>query len=841
MKSKKPFCPHFNVTTGVTFLLLLLLIGPESGPAQMFPADTSRILKDARITYQARTRIPQKIVNMNVVPTLLSQRRETLTKQNVEPVLKSFLGENTRIFSVKSDDLKILSAEQRRGKWYVKFQQMYQGIPVYQSNVSFIATDEGRIQTYGSSYRPDITVSTTPRLSVKDAADAARKTYDLKTVPSLLDREGELIIFPEETEIAGYLPLAWKFLVFTENRDPEVEKIFIVDALTGQVLKSWQARFPRASAEGQVRGEIYPLNPTTPAISTEPLAHSYVDLQNIATVTTNLGGHFSQSLPWWWNIIRFYQATFRLEGPYARVRNNNGNNYTVSQMCNINSACDHTWTAADRDHINVFYHMNLMHDWYVDRLNYQWVNAWDNSSQFHAEVNWNFNNAYAGDPMQYGTNNWARSSDIIYHECTHNVLYHIFGDYVGWPDAYEERYGFDEGFADYYAAALTEDPAIGEGAGMTRTLDNTNQYTDKATYNIEGHTGGTIIAGASWDLRESLMARMGDVAGSEFADNLFFDALFHMATLPRDYYFSDPQESNFLTSLYIADDDNNNLLDGVPHFYLIQTAFANHNLLQAELLAKNSYDVSTNTVGNLTGGDFYFSQGSFWANNVGQRGVLDLGNIGAVSLDDVTIPFTGYTRFGVTAVLNHTYVALAQQGEEGNYIVFRVTDLPAANDRVVIEYRYRAPLRIDPFDICKKFPAICGVIYPCDKYPFLCQPRIIIPEKDIIEVEFLHEFDQIVLPLDKICQYVLDCPGCGPDQLCPGYEFAFQEMPFESLVEVYNSNGEPVVKDPGMMRSKKIEFRTQQNQKYFLVISPKKQLKKGSKFRIPFMAKKMLK
>ncbi len=39
------------------------------------------------------------------------------------------------------------------------------------------------------------------------------------------------------------------------------------------------------------------------------------------------------------------------------------------------------------------------------------------------------------------------------------------------------------------------------------------------------------------------------------------------------------------------------------------------------------------------------------------------------------MPTQVYTRFGVTATTGHTYVSLAQQGEEGNYIVFRVTAL----------------------------------------------------------------------------------------------------------------------------------------------------------------------
>jgi len=407
MQTEKMIYQHVNLIAGLTSLLLLLLIWPDSGVAQMLPADTSRILRDARITYQVRTNIPQKIVNMDVMPPLLIQRKEILTNQNLELAMKSFLVENSKILSVKAEDLKLASADQRRGKWYVKFQQYFKGIPVYHSQVSFVTSEEGRIQSYGSSYRPDITIDTNPRLTVNDAVEVARKTYDHKTGRGLLGRDDELIIYPEENDSEVTYRLAWKFLLFTEDRNPEMEKIFIIDALTGQLLKSYQARFPGASVEGKVQGEIYPTNPTTPAVSTRSLAHAYVEIQNIGLLTTNANGQFYQGLPWWWQFFSFYQANFRLEGPYARVRDNNGNNYTFTQTCNISSNCNHTWTATDRDHINLFYHMNLLHDWYVDRLNYSWVNTWDNSNQFHARVNYNFNNAYAGDPMQFGTNNFA--------------------------------------------------------------------------------------------------------------------------------------------------------------------------------------------------------------------------------------------------------------------------------------------------------------------------------------------------------------------------------------------------------------------------------------------------
>jgi len=100
----------------------------------------------------------------------------------------------------------------------------------------------------------------------------------------------------------------------------------------------------------------------------------------------------------------------------------------------------------------------------------------------------------------------------------------------------------------------------------------------------------------------------------------------------------------------------------------------------------DSYDFATGERGKYTGGDLYFSNGEFWANNLHQRGLLDLGGSG-LPLDDIVPPQVGYTRFGVKAVIGHTYVALLHEGIEGCFMIFRVIDLTA--NSVTIEYLLR--------------------------------------------------------------------------------------------------------------------------------------------------------
>lgn len=86
--------------------------------------------------------------------------------------------------------------------------------------------------------------------------------------------------------------------------------------------------------------------------------------------------------------------------------------------------------------------------------------------------------------------------------------------------------------------------------------------------------------------------------------------------------------------------------------------------------ASGGYDFDTQTYTGLTSGDFYFLQGAFWSNNLGQRGVQEAGK--CASVDSITtIPVTGYKRSGVNGHPGHCYVALTHN-DERDYIVFRV-------------------------------------------------------------------------------------------------------------------------------------------------------------------------
>lgn len=658
-----------------------------------------RRLSESSITHlHPLTKIPQRVVGINLFSS--EYREVQVTKDNAEKVFKSFIKEHKDFLMVEPDELKLISIKQIRGKWYAKYQQLYHGIPVHKATVGLDASDKGKMSTYASSYHPKIDAPTEPKITLANAVAIAKKTYEDIDTGRLHQKDALKILYPVKKDKKVSYHLAWKFLIAGDEPNARIEKFFIVDAINGKILESYMARFPGAKIHGRVRGEIYPENPGD-AVVTRDFEDEYVYIEYLRRVTTDETGRYEKRVPWYWPIIELFfnpECTFELKGPFVRVQNRNGNDYRVDRRCRTDRSCDHTWTDADRDHINVFYHMNKFHDWLKNQLNYDWWNAWENNRRFEARVNFNFNNAFAGSPMEFGVNPFARSSDVIYHECSHNMLFHLYEDWIGWPNSLSEGYAMDEGFSDYFACVCTNDSELGEGlqpVGISsRDLDNNEDYDGKDAYiagMIDGHDGGEIIGGAAWDLRVNIIDAQG-ASGAKFTDNLIFDAHQILSNRPRDYFFSDPQESNLLSAIYMADDDNDDLVDGIPHFRRIHDAFYNHRLLRAVLYDRNSFDFSANLIGQLTGGDLYYSGGKFWANNLRQRGLKDLGDIGNVDLKDVIITSGGYTRFGVDAVEGHTYVSLAHEGEEGNHIVFRVNSIAADQSELAIEYCYRFQL-----------------------------------------------------------------------------------------------------------------------------------------------------
>jgi len=144
----------------------------------------------------------------------------------------------------------------------------------------------------------------------------------------------------------------------------------------------------------------------------------------------------------------------------------------------------------------------------------------------------------------------TRADDIVYHELGHAVLYG-YGIQPGGSN--REAIALHEGLADYFAAAFTGDPAIGEWAyltypnGVTR-VDRPAPPWDYAHYDRVAFGGGglssawangMILSSGLWDLRQQL---------GRTCDSLVLEALTYLPEWPT--------WGQLVDALYFADRDH---------------------------------------------------------------------------------------------------------------------------------------------------------------------------------------------------------------------------------------------------------------------------------------------
>ncbi len=133
----------------------------------------------------------------------------------------------------------------------------------------------------------------------------------------------------------------------------------------------------------------------------------------------------------------------------------------------------------------------------------------------------------------------------------------------------------------------------------------------------------------------------------------------------------------------------------IPVLLLFPINIQANSITTTTLSNQQSFDFDTQSFGFLSGGDLYYlsqdcasclpaDTNKFWANNIGQRGLQDIGPVPLLSIS--SIPLSGYNQQGVLAVVGDSYISLAQAGEEGNFIFFDVTGM--TNSSVTLDWIY---------------------------------------------------------------------------------------------------------------------------------------------------------
>lgn len=209
-----------------------------------------------------------------------------------------------------------------------------------------------------------------------------------------------------------------------------------------------------------------------------------------------------------------------------------------------NATASFTWTTAhaidgSRDEVNLFYQVNLMHDYFRTRVSSGVNSAFiDVPLPVMARMGPNLANAFY-DPVHknlaFGDvgNGFALDATVVRHEYVHFVIDRIYPIIN-----FGQNGAISEGLADYFAGSSLEISAIGGytqaslgGHGAFRELNCTSGQACYRTFptNWTGliHDDSLMVSQALWDLRKDLVSNPPAPGPAlDCADTLVYEALF---------------------------------------------------------------------------------------------------------------------------------------------------------------------------------------------------------------------------------------------------------------------------------------------------------------------------
>jgi len=400
-------------------------------------------------------------------------------------IANDFIINNGSMFNVNNAyDMKVESIDRTEAATHVYFAHYFKGKRVMDSEMSVHINNAGQVIMVNNSV-----VALQEKVALTRGGDAANLVsgdraveISKKHVNLVAERDNvklsEVVVGKDGKPVNAYK-------VEIPAKEPLGDFVCIVSAVDGTVLDSMDimnhASKPAKPstvkpAEKAVKGSIYMTNPLKCKESNEPLV--------------NLTGGKG------------------LSGKWAKAINED------ADPAEPNADGNYIYKPEDThfDEVNAYYHVNKIHDFFKSFG----FNGLDRAMQITVHYGDAYDNAFFS-PMSGSIalgdgsrlNDLAKEESVIYHEYTHACTNAI----VSMP--YREESGaMNEGFSDYFACTITEDPEVGEWAmakmnkPYIRTLVNKAHYPEDIQHEV--HYDSNIYGGALWDLRKELGAKTTD-------------------------------------------------------------------------------------------------------------------------------------------------------------------------------------------------------------------------------------------------------------------------------------------------------------------------------------------
>ncbi len=482
----------------------------------------------------------------------------------VSSQLLSLIDTNSELFGISSDDLLPIDTRLRGKLWYANFQQIINSLPVYGGFVQFKLRRDGKLVSITSRAHRGIGPVASPVLPAQRALSLAMaETFFVEGRDRAM--EPQLVVYPHAED--GRMTYTTSWMIELHTLDPPGHWFTVIDAVNGRIVDTWNQIYYDEVATDSISGTVTGLiNPETPTDPSEEQSFKDLRVQLLAggsDVTDASGGFLLETegpdsiLAW-------------LQGPFVNVDKSDGADAALRIEGIPGVPNDILWddTNSEIPERNGFYHTIVVHD-YVKELDSTFTDL-DYEMPCRVNLDQVCNAFWDG----FGTNffqegggcaNTANIADVIYHEYGHGVTdfqYRPFPQPSG---------AMHEGLSDYLAATITNQSLIGRGffgpGSSIRNADNNRVYPAPECGG-EPHCVGEAIAGAVWDMRQNLVATLGQEAGVALADTLFHYARYGYSEVFPDYFID----------VLTLDDDDGNLFNGVPHADEICDGFQNHGL-----------------------------------------------------------------------------------------------------------------------------------------------------------------------------------------------------------------------------------------------------------------------
>ena len=481
---------------------------------------------------------------------------------NVRAAAEAFLRQYRASIGVPPEELRLQRLTRVRDRWYVTWQQVYDGMPVLLSEVELRLFANGNVTAFGANVFPRIQIDARPAISASDAWSSAGQ--GLAAEQSM--RKAALpqpAVLPVKR--AGQVDYHMVYPLAVTEEDGRRWRS-CVDAATGELLWRYSRSFD-AGEEVVAHGGVTLVHPHEAELTDMPFADMFVTVDGHPYVSDR-NGHVTPLSGAQGDVA----ATFA--GPWCAVNLVDRENGAFTGTLQTGQQLDLTWDDQNSHRFEriLFYHTNRNRR-YLKEIDPNF-DALDVQMKVEVEFDGQQPNAYsngdevhflaAGDPSM----RMAAAPMVLYHELGHSVntlMYQQLGVNDGMRNMVCQ-----EGTADLHAAMIVDYPRMGTGVfadnenRVMRNLENGKTYPESMTN--EAHHDGQILSGAFWNLRKA--------TSLELVRHLSHFAKYGLPDDPNDgVAFSEW----FLETL-IADDDDGDLSNGTPHAKEIAEAFGRHHI-----------------------------------------------------------------------------------------------------------------------------------------------------------------------------------------------------------------------------------------------------------------------